>query len=420
MNTRIMNTRICTRIWPITLSVLVLVWLGPGTSLGQAQPAASPPATAEPAASPPAASPAAPAPDEALRAAYDRAFAALLAGHFDAAIAGFGQVAASSPDPEQRAAARELRRLAAALSAQRVRFVVELGPTAPGPAAPTAPAVAIAEDPAAGRTSFVISTTLASVYGGVVLLDLLDVEDDARPSAGVLLATTGAGFLGSYYGSRGLAISEAMADAYSLGLMLGAGNGLLLAFAADLDDSSESVQMLTFGAMVAGGAGGLWLAREARPTRGQVMVTNITATLGFATAGLGLLVLQPDFDSGDGILWTLAGGLDAGTAIGMAMAPQVEWSLARARLTGLGAFLGGLTAWGGAVLITGTDIESTRRGRIWSGSALAGLWGGFGLSAYLTRRMEPDPRYLDRAATSALLTPTAVPGGLGLALSGAF
>jgi hypothetical protein len=396
------------RIFQCTMSVLVLVWLGSGTSLGQAQPAPSPPAAAEV------------APDEAIRAAYDGAFAALLAGHFDAAIAGFGQVAASSADPEQRAAARELQRLALALSAQRVHFVVELAQSAPGPAATVEPAKHDWEDPAAGRTSFVISTTLASVYGGVVLIDLLDVGDDARPSAGFLMASAAAGFLGSYYGSRGRAISEAQTDAYSLGLSLGAGNGLLLAFAADLDDTSERVQMLTFGSMVVGGVSGLWLARETRPTRGQVMVTNITATLGFATAGLGLLVLQPDVEDGDAILWTLAGGLDAGTAIGMVLAPQVEWSLARARLTGLGAFLGGLTAWGSAVLITGTDIEATRQGRIWSGSALAGLWAGFGLGAYFTRRMEPDPRYLERAAASTLVMPTAVPGGLGLALSGSF
>lgn len=390
-----------------TMAVLVLVWLSSGVSSGQAQPAPSPPAAAEI------------APDEAIRAAYDGAFAALLAGHFDAAIAGFGQVAASSPDPEQRAAARELQRLALVLSAQRVRFVVELAPSAAGPAGMVEPAKRDWEDPAAGRTSFVISTTLASVYGGVVLMDLLDA-DDAQSGAGLLMTSTALGFLGSYYGSRGRAISEAQADAYSLGLSLGAGNGLLLAFAADLDDTSESVQMLTFGSMVAGGLGGLWLARESRPTRGQVMVTNITATLGFATAGLGLLVLQPDIDDGDAVLWTLVGGLDAGAAIGIAMAPQIEWSLARARLTGLGAFLGGLTAWGSAVLISGTDIEGSRLGRIWSGSALAGLWAGFGLSAYFTRRMEPDPRYLDRAAAPALMTPTVVPGGLGLALSGSF
>ena len=275
------------------------------------------------------------------------------------------------------------------------------------------------EDPAAGRTSFVISTTLASAYGGIVLVDLLDVSDDFRPTLGAVLGSTAVGFLGSYYGSRGRPISEAMADAYSLGMSVGAGNALLVAFAMDIDEN-EKIQLFTFGSLALAGASGMWLAHDARPTRGQVFLTNITSALGLATAGLGLTIVQPDVEDPDRLLFVVAGGLDAGTAAGIALAPRVDWSLSRARLIGLGTFLGGLMTWGTTALLTGTDGDGDGVARLWSASALLGLWGGFGLSTHLTRRMEPDPRYLDQAATSALVMPLAVPGGLGLGVSGQF
>ncbi|HWN67778.1 MAG TPA: hypothetical protein VNM90_09060 [Haliangium sp.] len=405
--------------------VLVLAWLSLGASLGHAQPQPQP--------APPAVS----APVQDTRALYERAYADLLAGRFDAAIAGFDQVAASDPDPGQRVAARELARLARELGARGVQFAVAPAPgeplapgAAPAPGEPLATGAAPApgdslkiepgwEDPAAGRTSFVISTTLAGAYGGIVFVDLLDIIDDFRPTLGAVLGGTAVGFLGSYYGSRGQPISEAMADAYSLGMTLGAGNALLLSFPLGIDQS-ENVQLFTFGSLALAGAGGMWLAHDARPTRGQVFLTNITSMLGLATAGLGLLIVQPEFDSEDPAFLTLVGGLDAGTATGLALVPRVDWSLSRARLIGLGTFLGGLMTWGATALLTGTDSDGDGVVRLWSASGLLGLWGGFGLSTHLTRRMEPDPRYLDEAATSTLVMPLAVPGGLGLGVSGQF
>jgi hypothetical protein len=389
--------------------LLALAWLGLDIPLGHAQPDPAPGAVS--------------APGPETSALYERAYADLLAGRFDAAIAGFDQVAATDPDPGRRATARELARLAWELGARRVRFTVEPAP-APAPGEALAriagqPSDRGWEDSAAGRTSFVITTTLASAYGGVVLIDLLEVGDDFRPSVGVLLGSTAAGFLGSYYGSRGRPISEAMSDAYGLGMGLGVGNALLLAPTLGVD-GSESMQLFVFGSMAAVGAGGMWLAHETRPTRGQVALTNITSAMGLATAGLGLLIVQPDVGTPDPVLWTLVGGLDAGTAAGIALAPQVDWSLSRTRLIGLGTFLGGLMTWGATALLTGTDTEVESTARLWSASALAGMWGGFGLSTYLTRRMEPDARYRDVAGSSTLVAPLAVPGGMGLGLSGHF
>lgn len=389
-----------------TAMVLIVV-TGMGAGSGWAQPA--------PVSDPQADDPQA---DASVYARYEQSFAALLAGHFDEAIAGFAQVAEEAPDPELRAAARELARLATGLRAERVRFVVDRG--APEESAPTQE---VLEGRTAGRTSFVISTTLASVYGGAVLIDLLDVGSDLRPSVGVLLGATGVGFLGSYYGSQGRVITEPMADAYNLGLVLGVGNGLLLAFPLELG-SSESVQTFVFGTMAVSGAAGMWLAHEVQPTRAQVAFTSVTSGLGIASTGLGLLIAQPDVD-GSTIPLLLAGGLDAGTALGISLAPRIDWSLSRARLTGLGAFLGALTGWGITALATGTDVDGGGTvARLWGAGTLVGMWGGFGLSALLTRGMTPDrgAGVADRGALDApvMVAPASVPGGFGLSVGGRF
>ena len=384
--------------------------------------------TAQPADAPVPADGLAPAPapeNDDARAVYDAAFAALLAGNLDAAQRGFSDAAARMADPELRAAARELSRLAATLQARRIRLITDAG-AAPPSALPREPErtpdYGDAEDRTAGRTSFIISTTLASVYGGVVLVDLLDIGNSFRPPVATILGATGVGFLGSYYGSRGAHITEAMADAYTLGMGLGVGNALLLASPLGLADSSEHMQSFALGGLVLGSGAGMLLADRARPTRGQVQLASLGSALGIATTGLGLAITQPDISDGDTLLLLLAGGLDAGLVGGMVMAPRLDWSLSRTRLVSLGGFLGALVGWSGVALMTGTDDVDDDTGRLWGVTTLAGLWGGVGLAAHLTRDMAPDHRFHtnDRPASSTMLTPAAIPGGMGMALSGSF
>lgn len=407
-----------------TILALVVTTVLSVPARGIAQPADAPaPAPADDA---PAPAPAddAPAPADDAPAVYDAAFAALLAGHLDAAQRGFSDAAARIADPELRAAARELARLAMTLQEQHIRLVAEAG-AAPPSALPREPAATPdyrdAEDRTAGRTSFVISTTLASVYGGIVLVDLLDLSDGFRPTVATVLGATGVGFLGSYYGTRGAHITEAMADAYSAGLGLGVGNALLLAVPLGLNDSSEQFQGVALGGLVLGGAAGLVLADRVRPTRGQVQIATLGSSLGIATTGLGLLITQPDDIETDTLLLLLAGGLDAGLVGGMVMAPRLDWSLSRTRLVSLGGFLGALVGWSGAALLTGTDVDADI-GTLWGVTTLAGLWSGVGLAAHLTRDMAPDRRFQTQGGltSSAMITPAAIPNGMGLALSGSF
>lgn len=393
----------------LSLTMLLLV---PRSSAAQA-----PDGPAEQPAAPPA--PPAPATDTAdVVAAYDVAFGALLGGNLERARDGFRTVAARSVEPERRAAAAELARLADEL-VRRGAKLQSGGPSVTA-APPAVKLVSEDDQPDAGRTSFIVTTTLAGTYSGVVLLDVLDT-DDFRPGVLIVTATTAAGFLGSLYGSRGKRITGGMADAYSLGIGLGVGNGLLLAFPLGIDGESEDVQTFALAAMAIGGTAGLVASDRVQPTRAQVGLAGTTAILGIATTGLGLGLIQPDVSS-DTILLLLAGGLDVGAALGLGLGADIDWSVSRQRLTSLGAFLGAFAGWAGAALITGADPDSDDdTARAWSASTLAGMWGGFALSTYLTRDMKPDPRFRNTApAPAPMVMPTRIRDAPGIAFGGSF
>jgi hypothetical protein len=106
----------------------------------------------------------------------------------------------------------------------------------------------------------------------------------------------------------------------------------------------------------------------------------------------------------------------------MALTPGIDWSLSRSRLVGLGAFLGGLAGWSAAALATGADVDDNTA-RAWSVATLAGMWTGFGLGAYFTRKMEPDARFQASAAPAGrdlLVTPTRIRDAPGFAVAGQF
>ncbi|MBK9037515.1 MAG: hypothetical protein IPL61_40765 [Myxococcales bacterium] len=341
-------------------------------------------------------------------ASYREGYAALIAGDFATARAKLTTAAQLALDPELRGAARELARLADDLAGRQARLV--FGGAADG-------ADDDGEDPADGRTSFVVSTTLASLYAGVVLVDLSDTGD-VRSGAALVLGATAAGFLGSFFGSRGRSISGGMAEGYSTGMLIGAINGLLLADPLGAD-TSERFQMAVLSGLVLGGGAGLLYGDSARPTRGQMSFVGTMATLGIASAGLGLIVTNPDVSS-DTVLYTMTAGLDLGAGAGLVLGKDLTWSSGRARLVWLGALLGGVAGFGTALLIGGNDTGD-ELGRATAGIALAGTWGGFALAAHLTRSMRPDRRYLrPPLAAQVQVTPLAMPHGAGVGVAGAW
>jgi hypothetical protein len=152
-----------------------------------------------------------------------------------------------------------------------------------------------------------------------------------------------------------------------------------------------------------------------------VSVTSTIGLMGLASTLLSLAIVQPDDTDGNTFLAVTAGGLDAGLAVGAAFARNVDWSLSRARLVGLSAFLGGLAGVGTSLLLfadAGGDADNTAR--LAAGITLGGLWGGFALGAYLTREMAPDYRFRQRAGATPLVAPTMIRDAPGVAVAGMF
>lgn len=275
---------------------------------------------------------------------------------------------------------------------------------------------------AAGRSRVVASSTVAGLIGGLELWDALQI-DDVRLGAATILGTTTAGFLTSYMAVKDAKITEGMADAYDLGLVLGALNGGLLG-AASTDDE-RTVSGATVAGMTLGGVAGIALGKQLNPTRGQVGFIGLTSKLGMATAAFGLGLGNQEMDS-DNAMGALVAGMDIGAVAGMAIAPRIEWSLARVRWVGVGSLLGAVAGWSAAAIIAGGEVteldgkqeiqDNTHQAM--AAGALLGMWTGFGVAAKATSDMPTDQRF--RKGKKTIVAPTPVDGGLGLSLSGVF
>jgi hypothetical protein len=107
-------------------------------------------------------------------------------------------------------------------------------------------------------------------------------------------------------------------------MLVGLANGLLLAEPLGAD-GSEPFQVAAIGGLALGGATGLLYGDRVQPTRGQMSFVGTLATLGFATAGLGLVVTAPDIEA-DTVLITMAAGIDLGAAAGLVLGRDLTWS----------------------------------------------------------------------------------------------
>ncbi len=366
-----------------------------------------------PAAEPPPADPVVTAPTPnlfdppELAVAYEQAFALLLKEQWDSAARAFDSIAAQSVEPERRGAARELARFAREMDASG-----DSGPKR-----------------SSGRASFVATSTLAAFYSSFVINDIAGI-DNYKTQTLLVTGVTLAGFAGALFGTKGRTVTDSMAGAYASGLLIGAGNGLLLApilgidAAADCcDDGEVNQNYLAFGlgAMIAGGAAATYLAYKYDPTPAQAQFAGVMGMNGFITMGLGLVLVQPELEL-DSTLAILALGLEAGVVGGVLVGRRLTWSRSRLTYVTLAEFLGGLVA--GALAIVTSDRNTEDGEKVAAGMVLGGVWGGFGLATYLTRDMAPDPRYRKRpgaAPVPVTLAPMITgDGGRGISLAGAF
>ncbi|MCO4764196.1 MAG: hypothetical protein KC502_21975 [Myxococcales bacterium] len=305
-------------------------------------------------------------------------------------------IAVSNFDDVARYARQAERRAAAVAMARYSRKLQALGLTN----------VTVA-DPSAGRADFVVTTTVASIYAGAVVLDLMDAGD-VRVGAGVLLTSTALGVVGSLMGSEGMRITEATGEAYTSGVIWGAASGLLVALTVDVD-KSETANLITLSGVGLGGALGFSMADAFHPTRGQVGFMTTAGLMGITTALLGTMAARPDNIESTTLTGLMLGGLQLGVLGGVLVAPDIDWSVSRSRLVTLGAGVGALTGWGVLTLFVGAQGDTDRA---IATSLLAGLWAGFGVTAWLTESMTPDRTYKSPIAQSVLL-PTLIPDAAG-------
>jgi hypothetical protein len=111
------------------------------------------------------------------------------------------------------------------------------------------------------------------------------------------------------------------------------------------------------------------------------------ATLGFATAGLGLVVTAPDIEA-DTVLITMAAGIDLGAAAGLVLGRDLTWSSGGPAWCGSAPW--SVASWAGRLAPGRGDDGGSDFGRAAAGITLAGTWGGFALASHLTRDMRPD------------------------------
>jgi hypothetical protein len=362
------------------------------------------------------------------RGQFDAAFDAMLRGDFHSASAGFHAVAIAGT-PELRRAATELARLADSYLSRGSHLTWSDAPGA------THAEGGISEDdvPTGGRTSFIVSTTLESLYSGIVLIDLLHI-DDVRQGTALLMGTTAAGVVGSVLGTRGRTMTGGMADAWTLGMLTGVTNALLLSQPLGLyrsgSNASEKVQALTLASSWGFATAGLVIADRIRPTRGQVAVMEMFGLMGIGSTSLTLAMIGPDKFDGDSFTTITALGLDGGLTVGAGFAAKLDWSNSRARLVQLSMLLGAL-AGGGASVILLSDSGSDNTTRLAAAITLASMWGGFALGVHLTSDMDPDYRFRRASRTAAAprhgvaipsisLAPVAIQHGGGLSLVGSF
>jgi hypothetical protein len=247
----------------------------------------------------------------------------------------------------------------------------------------------------AGQAEMIIDFGAVGLLTGITI-DLRGVHDNSLGTMVIVGSTAGGGALGWLLADR---FDATRGDAYltTLGLTVGAANGALLLGPTHNTDNAEQVMgVLTLSSAI-GTVAGFAASRGEKLTPGQsLFATNLTF-LGVGSAALIASITDSNRNHDNGALTALAIGLDGGAAIGLAVAPKVEWSHRRAEVVGMGTLVGTLVGGMAAGLVApktkNSDGTSDLSQNFVATSLLVGAWAGFGGSIYMTRDLAPDPKY---------------------------
>lgn len=375
---------------PFVLAVLVAAQPGPSGAAPSAVPSSGP-----------VSAPPLVASDEAcaVESDYAAGFDALVRGQDAQALELLERVMAVCP---QHPYAPELARLARTRLEPGARLAQDVL-ARPG----VIPSEAVSkETPSQGaRASLTVVQTMHGVTQGILLCSIANC-DDTRAYVALSLLGGGAGAAISLLTTRG-GLTPGQAAAINSGTVWGFGFGLASLGSFDLDgDKSTGVVMA--GALGLTGVG-ILVAEFARPTAGQVSLTNSGGLWAGVVAGLLMATQRGETQD---FFRIEQGVVGAGLLTFAVMSRNLDISRGRVLLIDAGGILGGLLGLSALFLAVNTDNEDA----LLVGTAV-GVVAGLGTATFLTRDFDaPD----DTPAVSVVPAAMGRHGGMGLAVLGQF
>jgi hypothetical protein len=232
-----------------------------------------------------------------------------------------------------------------------------------------------------------------------------------QPWSALLMLGAGAGFGVSFAASTD-GVAPALSRALTDGVLWGAANGFMLMYGTRaLDDEYDEAPIvaahLAAGQLLGLGLSGALYAQLV-PSTGQVSLTSSGGLWTLAATAQLAAAFDPDFGDEEWG-WLLLGAGDLGLIAGGLLAAHVPMSTSRVLMIDAGGLLGGLGGLGLAMLAQ----EDPAIG-VTFGSGFAGTLLGLGLSYYFTREWDRDD-----AGEHTRLTLTPLHGGLQLGVHGA-
>ncbi|MGE6756903.1 hypothetical protein ACQKGO_02730 [Corallococcus interemptor] len=262
------------------------------------------------------------------------------------------------------------------------------------------------EAPSKGaRASLTVVQTLHGITQGILLCEIANCQD-TRAYVAVSLLGGGAGAALSLLATRS-GLTPGQAAAINSGTVWGFGYGLSSIGSFDLDGDSST------GAVMAGALGftglGILVAELARPTAGQVSLTNSGGLWAGVVAGL--LMATQSGETQD--FFIIEQGVVSASLITFALVSRhLEISRGRVLLIDAGGILGGLVGLSALFLALNDDHGDA----LLVGTAV-GVVAGLGTATLLTRDFDAPE---DVPAVSIFPAAMGRHGGMGLAVLGQF
>ncbi|WP_223641871.1 hypothetical protein [Corallococcus sp. EGB] len=262
------------------------------------------------------------------------------------------------------------------------------------------------EAPSQGaRASLTVVQTMHGVTQGILLCAISHCQD-TRAYVALSLLGGGAGAAISLLTTRG-GLTQGQAAAINSGTVWGFGYGLASMSSFDLE-GDQATGMVMAGALGFTGLG-ILVAEFARPTAGQVSLTNSGGL--WAGVVVGLLMATQEGETRD-FIGIEQGVVGAGLLTFALVSRNLDISRGRVLLIDAGGILGGLVGLSALYLALNTD----NRDALLVGTSV-GVVAGLGTATFLTRDFDaPD------ATPAVSVVPAAMGrhGGMGLAVLGQF